>query len=198
MKVLTYSATGKKLTATTLPRGFSEKANLALLAQAMRIYEDRAHPGEAKAKTRSEINRTTRKWYRQKGTGRARHGARSAPIFVGGGQAHGPTGISRILTLPNKMKQKALKIALGLKLKEKQLVVVSGLAEIKKTKKADQLVEKISGGAKHLTLALSGKTKTVAQTFRNLAQVRVVRYQDLNARDVFYGGLLVVDKEALK
>jgi large subunit ribosomal protein L4 len=198
MKALTYSATGKKLTAITLPKGFGEKANPALLAQAIRVYEGQAHPGEAKAKTRSEVSRTTRKWYRQKGTGRARHGARSAPIFVGGGQAHGPTGVSRALTLPDKMKQKALKVALGLKLKDNQLVVVSGLAEIKKTKEANQLVGKISDGARRLTLALSGKTKTVARAFRNLAQVRVVRYQDLNARDVFYGGLLVVDKEALK
>ncbi len=198
MKVLTYSATGRKLTATTLPRGFSEKANPTLLAQALRVYEDRARPGEAKAKTRGEVSRTTRKWYRQKGTGRARHGARSAPIFVGGGKAHGPTGTNRTLVLPKKVRERALKVALGLKSKEKQLIVVSGLAEIKKTKEANQLIKKISGGAKHLTLALSGKTKTVTRAFRNLAQVRVVRYQDLNVRDVFYGGLLVIDKEALK
>ena len=89
-KVNAFSAKGIKQAEVSLPKQFAEKENLSLLSQAIHIYRDRAHIGLAKTKTRGEVARTTKKWYRQKGTGGARHGARSAPIFVGGGTAHGP------------------------------------------------------------------------------------------------------------
>ena len=90
LKTKTYSLKGTKLKETSLPKEFGQKENLPLLAQAVRVYEERSHIGFAKTKTRAEVNRTTKKVYKQKGTGGARHGARSAPIYVGGGTAHGP------------------------------------------------------------------------------------------------------------
>lgn len=79
------------VTAQTSPI-FATKPNQALLAQAVQIYLARARQASAKVKTRSEVNRTKKKWFKQKGTGNARHGARTAGIFVGGGVAHGPNG----------------------------------------------------------------------------------------------------------
>src|SRR3990167_4620035 len=95
-KADTYSSKGTKQEGVNLPKAlFGEKQNDKLLAQAIHVYRDRQHLGNSKVKTRGEVTATTRKWYRQKGTGRARHGAVSAPLFVGGGVAHGPKGINR-------------------------------------------------------------------------------------------------------
>src|SRR5688572_24665900 len=96
---------GKKLEDLKVSEAlFAAKVSPALIAQAVRVYQDRQHQHTSKVKTRGEISLTTAKWFKQKGTGRARHGAKSAHIFVGGGVAHGPDGIrGASLTLPVKM-----------------------------------------------------------------------------------------------
>ena len=142
-KVNAYSVKGIKKQDVSLPRGFVEKENPALLAQAIKVYESRSHFGLSKTKTRGEVTASTRKIYRQKGTGRARHGALSAPIFVGGGKAHGPKGEKRELSLPKKMRRKVLKIALGLKVRNDDLVIIDGISALKKTKEAQTLVDKV-------------------------------------------------------
>src|SRR3989344_3759198 len=133
VKLDVYSAKGIKKGYANLPERFVEKENLPLLAQAIRVYEARLHPGLAKVKTRGEVIASTRKIYRQKGTGGARHGAKSAPIFVGGGVTHGPKGLKRILTLPAKMRKKALGTALSLKAKEEKVFVIDGVSGFKKS-----------------------------------------------------------------
>ena len=66
-----------------LPKEFDQKLNMPLLAQAVHVYEERSHVGLRNTKTRSEVNRTTKKIYKQKGTGGARHGSRRANLYVG-------------------------------------------------------------------------------------------------------------------
>jgi len=101
-KIITISAkTSKKTTPITAPKElFGEKENPTLLTQALHVYRARSHVGQVLKQTRSEVSRTKSKWYKQKGTGKARHGARTPNIFVGGGLAHGPDGLKRVLTLP--------------------------------------------------------------------------------------------------
>lgn len=203
IKLDVYSVKGTKKAQQALPKNFQEKPNLALLAQALRVYEDRRHGGLSKTKTRGEIRSSKRKIWRQKGTGRARHGARSAPIFVGGGKAHGPKGIKRTLSLPKKMRQKALKVALTLKAENNKVVFVEGVSTIEKTKEAVSLINKITGKGKVLkgngtvTFVLSEKNAKKKLALRNIKYVNVVLYNDLNAYRVYYGGTLIVDKEAL-
>lgn len=132
IKLNVYSQNGTKKTSINMPKDLIEKENRTLLAQAIRVYESGKHPGLSKVKTRGEVRASKRKIYRQKGTGQARHGAKSAPIFVGGGKAHGPKGVKRVLSLPRKMRQKALKIALSMKAGEKRLVVIDGVGSLKK------------------------------------------------------------------
>ena len=144
LKAKTYSLKGSKLEDTTLPKEFGQIENLPLLAQAVRVYEERSHIGFAKTKTRTEVNRTTKKIYKQKGTGGARHGARSAPIYVGGGTAHGPKPIRRVLTLPKKMTKLALYQALSAKLFQKQVFVISGIEKLAKTKEARDFIKKVA------------------------------------------------------
>src|SRR6266404_5428662 len=100
---------------------FGEKVNKALLAQAVRVYLANQRQGNASTKTRGEVDGSTAKIYRQKGTGRARHGSKRAPIFVKGGIVFGPKPRDFSLSLPQKMKRKALFSALSAKVKDKEV-----------------------------------------------------------------------------
>lgn len=203
-KLNVYSAKGVKKSSVSLPKRFSQPVNKILLAQAIRVYEDRRHPGLSKTKTRSEITASTRKIWRQKGTGKARHGARSAPIFVGGGIAHGPKGVKRELALPKKMRQKALSVALSLKAKEGKILLVDGISSLKKTKEAATLLKKIVQSEKEVsdnsrfTFVLSGKNSEAKLALRNLKNVEAVQFGKLNTYQVYFGGVLVIDRDGLK
>ena len=197
LKAKTYSLKGSKLEDTTLPKEFGEKENLLLLAQAVRVYEERSHIGFAKTKTRSEVNRTTKKIYKQKGTGGARHGARSAPIYVGGGTAHGPKPIRRVLTLPKKMVKLALAQALSSKLSQKQIIVISGIDKLAKTKDVGEFIKKVSKAegikSKKFTFILSEKNIPAKRYLKNLEGIKIDIYRDLNVFNVLFGGTLVFD-----
>lgn len=200
IKLDTFSAKGVKKEAMSLPRDFIENENPALLAQAIRVYEGRRHSGLSKIKTRGEVVASKRKIYRQKGTGRARHGALSAPIFVGGGKAHGPKGIKRKLELPKKMRRKAVGVALGMKVKSRDLLIIDGFSSLKKTKDAQKLVDKILTNRKkkgRVTFLLSEKNFSVVRTIRNIPNVEAISFHNLNAYQVFHGGVLLLDKETL-
>lgn len=202
MKVNLYSHKGKAST-LALPKEFSEKINEALLAQALHVYRDRTHVGTSRVKTRAEVDLTKAKWYRQKGTGRARHGAKSAPIFVGGGVAHGPKGVKRILDLPKKMKRKALLSALSLKAKEGKISAAKDLSTIKKTKDAQELVNEVIKGQKlkegvRITFAVADKNKAVFAFMKNIKKAKVERYSDLNAYKAYMSGNLVIDAEVFE
>lgn len=199
-KLDVFSARGVKKEAVNLPKDFIEKENPALLAQAIRVYEGRRHPGLSKTKTRGEITASKRKIYRQKGTGKARHGALSAPIFVGGGKAHGPKGVKRKLELPKKMRRKAVGVALGMKVKNGDLLVIDGLSSLKKTKEAQKLVDKILTNRKkkdRISFLLSEKNFSAVRAIRNLPNAEAISFHNLNAYQVFHGGVLLLDKEIL-
>lgn len=198
LKVNSYSNKGIKLAGTvTLPTLWEAKMNRALLAQAIRVYGDRAHIGEAYTKGRGEINRTTKKWYKQKGTGGARHGARSAPIFVGGGVAHGPKGVSRTLTLPTTMKRKATAIAMTQAVKEER--VMAGELNFKKTNEAQKFIDKvITRKNPKVTFVMSAENADTKRYLRNIENVRVLNFLDLNVFDIFFGGSIVLDGSIFK
>jgi large subunit ribosomal protein L4 len=203
-KANVYSKTKKSTPSIALPKDFDEKENMILLAQAIRVYGDRQKPQRGKTKTRGEVVKSGRKIWRQKGTGRARHGDVGAPIFVGGGKAHGPRGEKRELTLPKKMKKKALSIALSLKAKDGKVAIIDGVSKVKKTNDAkkflDEIVKKQLKGKEpnRITICLAKESKDAQRFFRNIKNTKTYDYEDLNAHKVFYGGLLVIDKDALK
>ena len=197
LKIDTYSPKGTKLAAITLPKEYEAKENLTLLAQAIRVYEDRGHFGLAKAKTRAEVERTKKKWYRQKGTGGARHGAKSAPIFVGGGVAHGPRPVKRELTLPKKMARQAYSIAMTLKAKEGKVLGLKGFETLKKTKDINGLIAKIGKEQRYL-FALSEKNLGAKRYLKNLKNSEVVAFKNLNAYKVYFAGFLVLDKDVFE
>lgn len=193
-KIDVVSIKGVKVqTQLTLPKNFDEKVVPELLAQAFRVYQDRTHPGNALVKTRAEVNMTTKKVYKQKGTGGARHGSKKAPIYVGGGVAHGPKGVKRVLSLPLKMRRKALYMALTQKTQSGQMIAVTGLAKLSKSAEASKLVAKIA--AKRALFVFSKENMGVSKFVRNLKNAEFVSYKDLNAYKVLSGGILLMDSE---
>ena len=196
-KVLTFTSRGTKTAETTLPKEFDQKVNMALLAQAVHIFQERSHVGLRKTQTRAEVNRTTKKIYKQKGTGGARHGSRRANVFVGGGVALGPRPVRRILTLPGAMKARARLLAYSLKADDKQLILVSGLSKIAKTKSASELLGALTKatGARRFTFVLADGAGQAIKFFRNLSAANAIFWKDANAYDIFDGGMIVLDSE---
>ncbi len=199
-KVDAYNLSGTKSGQMELPKAiFAAKINEPLMAQAVRVYLSNQRKAQAKTKRRSEINLTKAKWFRQKGTGRARHGARSAPIFIGGGVAHGPSGQQNYqLKMAKKMKKKALFSALTSKFKANEVIVIKDLAKIEpKTKKMKLLLEKLVKDNQS-TFVLSEKLENVSRSARNLKGVSLSQFNQLNTYEVLNGGKLIFMKEAVE
>lgn len=194
------SLTGTKKPKISLPaKIFGAKINPTLLAQAVRVFLSNQRKAQARTKTRAEVSRTKAKWYRQKGTGRARHGARSAPIFVGGGRAHGPTGLENYqMALPKKMGQVALISALSSRARDKEIIVVEGLEKVKKTKEMKEMLKKIEEKKQKLLLVLPEKLKNVILAARNIPVLRILEVKSLNTYEVLKAGKILITKEGIK
>lgn len=160
---------------------FSVEVKPALLAQAIHVYRENSHRGVSKTKTRGEITMTKKKVYKQKGTGNARHGAKSAPLYVGGGVAFGPTGLkSAPKSLNQKMKTKALIGMLSLYQKENRLVLVDS-SEIKdlSTKSAEKVL-----GKDQASLVFMDEKPGVLKAIGNLDNINLLSARRLNAYSV--------------
>lgn len=196
-QVTVYTATGKSDTSKVALPGelFGQEVNTGLLAQAYHVYETRLHKGTHKTKTRGKIRGTTAKMYRQKGTGRARHGTSKAPIFVGGGIAFGPTGVRRVRILPQKVARAALASALSDKLAGNNIMVVD--AELDgKTKSAKQLFKNL--GVVGRVLLLHGEEDALARAFRNVPDITAVSARLTNAGMVIAYPKMVLTKKGIE
>ena len=196
LSVPVYSLTGRAAGTMSLPKEvFGAKPNKILLAQAVRVYTTNQKFHNASTKTRGEVQGSTAKIFRQKGTGRARHGSIRAPIFVGGGIAFGPKPRKVRLDLPKKMKKKALISALSAKMADKQIAGISGLEKATgKTREFSKLIEKIGKSA----LIITGeKQDNAVRATRNIQGINVLPAGQLNAYEVLKHRFLVISKEAL-
>jgi len=153
--------------------------------------------GTHKVLTRGEINRTKKKVYKQKGTGQARHGARSAPLYVGGAKAMGPVNHSHEFDLPKKVRALGLRHALSSKAKSGSLVVVED-AKASEIKTKD-LAAKFGKLGVENALVVDGEfDNNFAMSARNLAHVGLVPVAGLNVYDILKRDKLVLTKAAVK
>jgi large subunit ribosomal protein L4 len=199
MKVPVRNIAGKEVDSVDLPAEiFEAEINIDLMHQALVRQMANARLGTHKAKTRGEVNRTKAKWYRQKGTGRARHGSRNAPIFVGGGKAFGPRPRKYTKDMPRKMRRAALRSALSALVRDDQLIVVDEfkLAD-SKTAAAQDALRNLAGDASTLVL-LPGRDEQVERSVRNLASAQVLNANYLNIRDLFNHDKVVMPLAALE
>jgi len=143
------------------------------------------------------VTGTTAKWYRQKGTGRARHGDRKAPIFVGGGQAHKPQPRDYSKKMPRKMRRLALRSALSVKAASSAIVVVDELAfDDPKTVNMLEMLDnlKLEGS---VVVLLPERNENVEKSARNLDDVKTLRANYLNIRDLLGYDYVIVPKDAV-
>jgi large subunit ribosomal protein L4 len=168
-----------------------------LLARCVRWQLAKRQAGTHATKGRSDINRTTKKLYKQKGTGNARHGAASAPQFRGGGRAFGPVVRSHAHDLPKKVRALALRHALSSKAKDASLVVVDDVRlDAAKTKALRERFGKLGLG----NALIIGGTEVDAgfqKAARNIPNIDVLPVQGINVYDILRREKLVLTRAAV-
>ena len=176
---------------------FGAEVNEALLYDVLKAQLASRRSGSASTKSRSDVSGSTRKLYRQKGTGAARHGAIRAMQYVGGGTAHGPKPRSYSYEPPRKMRQGAMRSALSLKLKEGALTVVDKfeLAEIK-TKALQSVLKALQVDKGSLIVDAVGNEK-LRLSVRNLPKASYLPPEGVNLYDVLRHPHLVLTKDAV-
>jgi large subunit ribosomal protein L4 len=198
LKVQVYTIKGSKVGEMVLPKDtFEAKISMDLLSQANHVYEERSHIGLRNTKTRSEVNRTTKKIYKQKGTGGARHGSRRANLYVGGGIVFGPRPLRRELSLPLSQKKAAVISAYSAKAKAHEIIAIRGISGLTKTNEAASFLKKIAEDvkSKSFTFILSEKSLPIFRFLRNLGNVKSVLYKNANAFDIIGAGQIVLDED---
>ncbi len=201
MKLTKISLTGKKTKVDVSDDLFAVPFNPALLSQAVRVYLSNLRQGTSKTQTRSDVNRTTKKLYRQKGTGNARHGARTANIFVGGAVAHGPTGEQNWKKkLPKKMKKLALRIALSLHAKDDNIIICDAIDQLDgKTKSAFLMLEKIGvSKEKNIVIVTETDSDLIMRSFMNIKNVNFTNSTYLNLLHVVFASKILITGASIK
>ncbi len=198
MKVSVLNMAGEAVSDVELPASiFEARINRGLMHQALVRQLANARLGTHKAKGRSEINKTTAKIYRQKGTGNARHGSRRAPIFVGGGVAHGPQPRKYTKQMPRKMRRAALRSALSVKADSGDIVVLDEVSfDSHKTKQMVSLVDKLVNGRSTLLL-LAESDENIEKSARNIIDVKTLQASYLNIRDLLGYDKILLPLDAL-
>lgn len=201
MEVPVVNMQGEEVGRVELPADiFETPINRELMHQAYVRQMANARLGTHDTKTRAEVDRTGAKIWRQKGTGRARHGSRKVNLWRGGGVAHGPHPRSYEQRMPKKMRRAALRSALSVKAADNQIVVVDTLAlETPKTKEMAAFLSLIGhrNGTQTLIL-LPERNEAVERSVRNLPGVKYLRATYLNIRDLLGSDLVVMPLGALE
>ncbi len=198
MQVVVRNMAGDTVGEVALPDDvFGVEPNVAVMHQALVRQLANRRLGTHDTKTRSEVSRTKAKWYRQKGTGRARHGSRNAPIFVGGGVAHGPQPRSYVQRMPRKMHRLALCSALSAKAAAERIIVVDKLEmESPKTRTMVDTLRNLNVDASAVVV-MAERNSNVEHSICNLPDVIALRADYLNVRDLLKYDYVVIATEAL-
>ncbi len=183
---------------TLLDEVFGLEPRADILQRMVRWQLSKRQAGTHKSKTRGEISLTTAKWFKQKGSGRARHGAKSAPQFRKGGKAFGPVVHSHAHDLPKKVRALALKLALSAKARASSLIIVDEMVSAEpKTKALRERFAKLGignaliiGGA-----AIDGNFGLAARSIHN---IDVLPVQGINVYDILRRDTLVLSRAAVE
>ncbi len=194
-----YDNDGAEAGDTDLPIWlFDGIVNEHVLHQAVRAYRLNQRQGTAEAKTKSELRGGGRKPWRQKGTGRARHGSIRSPIWAGGGVIFPPKKKSWRVDLPKKVKGLARRSALNARAADDRVVVIDDLEyEAPKTKRLRQLLESLGVEGKVLLLT-DGVKKVVYLSGRNMPRVEIMPFGQEAAYNVLWASTIVIERSALE
>lgn len=205
MKIELKNITGKAVGSIDLDDAvFGAEVHEHLLWEAVKWQLAKRRAGTASTKRMGEVRGTAKKIWKQKGTGQARHGARKAPIFVGGGSVFGPKPRDYEYDMPRKAKKAALRAALSLRASEQKIVVLDNFATDGKTKSVAAAVKALGSignpsgkpeGGK--ALIVDAKTnENLVRGARNLAASQWIAPEGLNVYDILRHDLLILTKDA--
>jgi large subunit ribosomal protein L4 len=177
---------------------FNTKVNKYLVHQAVKRYLANRRRGTASTKNRSEVRGGGAKPWKQKGTGRARAGTNSSPIWVGGGIVFGPAPRDYSFSLPKKMKVAALKSALSDKLENKKIIIIDKLSlEENKTSKMVEILKNLQAFKKPLIIT-EKEDSIIALSVRNIKGAQVLPVSKINTYDLINHEKIIITKKALK
>ena len=200
MKIEKLNLDGKKSSIEVLDKIFSAKINNRLVSSVLYKTNANYKGRHAKTKQQNEVSGPTSKIYAQKGTGNARHASRKAPIFVGGGVAHGPKGelAYKKRKLNKSEKKNSLASLMSEKIKNKNLIVFSDFSnQIKKTKEMNLIVKKFEITNSLIILDKSSKDK-IEKSARNIPNVKVTDVNHFSAFDIIKFKKVVFTESSLK
>jgi len=194
-----FDALGERNGEVDLPDAvFNEKPNVPVMHQAYLRQLANARQGTASTKTRGIVSGGGAKPYRQKGTGRARHGSTREPSMKGGGNVFGPRPRDYSHRMPKQMRRLALRSALSQKAIDGQVrVIESFVFDEPKTSQAADLMEAIGFDSTALVV-LPAPNYTVSRSFENLAGAKIVLARNLNLRDIFTHTYLLLSKDTIE
>jgi len=177
---------------------FGVQVNEPLLHQAVQVYLANQRQGTQSAKTRAEVRGGGRKPWRQKGTGRARHGSIRSPQWTGGGVVFAPKPRDYSQKLPKKMRRQAMLSALSLKAKGNEIIVLDELKiEKPKTKLIDEMLKNLNVEKKAL-IVLKDSDQAVEKSVRNLPGAKMTLAGTLNVYDILKYDTFVITKQAVE
>ena len=199
LEVPFFDALGERNGEVTLPEAiFAEAPNVPVMHQAYLRQLANARQGTASTKTRAAVSGGGAKPYRQKGTGRARHGSIREPSMKGGGKVFGPKPRDFSQRMPKQMRRLALRSALSQKAIDGQVRVIEGFVfDEPKTSQAADLMEAIGFDSTTLVV-LPAPNYTVSRSFENLAGAKTVLARNLNIRDLFSHTYLLLSKDTIE
>ena len=200
MKVDKLNLDGKKSSIEVLDKIFSAKINNRLVSSVLYKTNANYKGRHAKTKQQNEVSGPTSKIYAQKGTGNARHASRKAPIFVGGGVAHGPKGQLAYKTrkLNKSEKKNSITSLISEKIKNNNLLIFSDFnSEIKKTKEMSIIVKKFEISDSLIILDKNSKTK-IEKSIRNIPNIKVTDINHFSAFDIVKFKKIVFTESSVK
>jgi large subunit ribosomal protein L4 len=199
LNVSSFDAHGERSGEIRLPESvFGQEPNNSVMHQAYLRQLANARQGTAKTKKRGEVSGGGAKPYRQKGTGRARHGSTREPSWVGGGTVFGPQPRSFAQRMPRKMRRLALRSALAVKANEGRVAILDGFElEEPKTRVVVDLL-RAAGVDSSALVVLASSNDLVQRSFNNLPWAKVVLASNLSLYDLFTHEHLVITKDSLE
>tara|TARA_E500000331_G_C17022601_1_gene611509 strand:- start:3 stop:626 length:624 start_codon:yes stop_codon:yes gene_type:complete len=200
MKIETLKLDGKKGSIEVTDKVFSAKINKRLVSAVLYKTNANYKGRHAKTKQQNEVSGPTSKIYAQKGTGNARHASRKAPIFVGGGVAHGPKGelAYKKRKLNKSEKKQSITSIISEKIKNKNLLIFSDFnSEIKKTKEMSTILKKFEINNSLVILDKSSKEK-IEKSIRNIPNIKVTDINHFSAFDLVKFKQIVFTESSVK
>jgi len=201
LEINKYSAQGQEVGKIELPAAlFAAEAKnpRALLYEVIKMYRANQRQGTSSVKNRAAVTGSTKKLFKQKGTGNARPGDIKTPVRVGGGIAFGPQPHDWYRKIPKKKKRLALKLALTEKANAGEVVVVESFdLEKPNTKFARNLIDNLVKGKKRALVLVDSSDPAIVKSFSNLPFVSMNRADSTFAYEVLNAGCLILTEDAL-